>query len=255
MRLIVTRPLVDAERQAATLGALGHEPLIHPLLEMTYPPLTPLRLKGVQALIATSRNALRGLALNESFELARRLPIYCIAKHTADFARKSGFTHVICGTGTAKDMVPLITHAAHPETGALLYLTGRHLAFDLETPLKSAGFAVPRIIIYETHEIDQKSAGEFAQAVRGGADGVILMSPRTAQAFVNLIKNFKLRQEARKITCYCYSEAIAEPLGEIEGLTVAVSSNPTEDEMMRLIGPAPFKSSALADLRDALGKR
>lgn len=255
MRLIVTRPLVDAERQAAMLKALGHEPLIHPLLEITFPPLTPLRLKGVQALVATSRNALRGLAQNESFELARRLPIYCIAKHTADFARKSGFTHVITGTGTAKDMVPLITHSARPETGALLYLTGRHLAFDLETPLKSAGFAVPRVIIYETHEIGSESAAAFAQTMRGGADGIVLMSPRTAEAFVKLIRNFKLRQEARKITCYCYSEAISEPLGEIEGLTVAVSSHPTEDEMMRLIGPAPFRSAALADLRDALGKR
>jgi uroporphyrinogen-III synthase len=255
MRLIVTRPLVDAERQAEMLRALGHEPLIQPLLEITFPPVTPLRLKGVQALVATSRNALRGLARNDSFELARRLPVYCIARHTADFARKSGFTHVISGTGTAKDMVPLITHAADPEAGALLYLTGRHLAFDLETPLKSAGFAVPRVIIYETHDIGKANAAEFAQTIRSGVDGIVLMSPRTAEAFINLIKNFKLRQEARKITCYCYSEAIAEPLGEIEGLTIAVSSHPTEDEMMRLIGPASLGSAALPDLGDTLGKR
>ncbi len=255
MRLMVTRPLVDAERQAELLRALGHEPLIQPLLEITFPPLQPLRLRGVQALVATSRNALRGLSRNESFERAKSLPVYCIARHTADFARQSGFTHVITGAGTAKDMVQLITHAARPETGALLYLTGRHLAFDLETPLKSAGFAVTRVIIYETREIGKERAAEFAEALRGGVDGVLLMSPRTAEAFINLIKNFKLRQEARKITCYCYSEAIAEPLGEIEGLTVAVSSHPTEDEMMRLIGPAPFGSAAVADPGNALGKR
>ena len=255
MRLVVTRPLEDAERQAATLKALGHEPHIHPLLEIAFPPLTPLQLKGVQALVATSRNALRGLARNDSFRLAARLPVYCIARHTADFARKSGFTHVIAGTGTAKDLVPLITHAAKPQDGALLYLTGRHLAFDLETPLRSAGFAVPRVIIYETHEIAGEKADAFAQTMIDGVDGVILMSPRTASTFVGLIKNFNLAREAREITCYCYSAAIAEPLSEIEGLTVAVSSHPTEDDMLTLIGPAPFRSPALADLREALDKR
>jgi len=255
MRLIITRPSEDAERQAAQIRALGHEALIFPLLEITYPPLTPLRLDGVQALIATSRNALRGLSHNKSFEAAKTSPIFCVANKTAELARQMGFQHVISGSGTAKDMVPLITHAMRPDAGALLYLTGRHLAFDLETPLVKAGFAVPRVIVYEADQIDDDSAKELARTIRAGVDGVLLMSPRSAAIFVSLVKSFKLMREVRAITCYCYSEAIAEPLGEIEGLTIAVSSHPTEDEMLDLIGPAPFDSDALADLRSVLGKR
>ncbi len=255
MRLVITRPLEDAERQASKLKTLGHEPLIHPLLEIVFPPLTPLRLQGVQALIATSRNALRGLSLNASFEAAKRLPIYCVGEGTAAFARRQGFSQIIRGEGTAKDLLPLITHSANPSAGALLYLTGQTLAFDLETPLKAAGFAVPRLIVYEAREVDVVSARHLADRLRAGVDGVILMSPRTATIFVDLIKRFKLEREARAITCYCYSEAIAAALREIEGLTVAVSSRPTETEMMKLIGPAPFLSTALADLKEALGKR
>lgn len=255
MRLIVTRPAEDAERQARALAALGHEPLIHSLLTIDYPPLAPISLTGVQALIATSRNALRGLERNEAFATARRLMLFCVADKTADYAREAGFTRVMHGAGTAKDLVPLITTTMHPEDGALLYLSGEHLAFDLETPLRKAGFAIPRIIAYQAREADQEAAFELAGAIRQGVDGVVLMSARTGAVFVRLIKRLKLEGEVRAITCYCYSDAIAEALSEIEGLTIAVSSLPTEEDMIALIGPAPFRGAALADLQDALGKR
>ena len=254
MRLVVTRPLDDARRQAAKLTALGHEPVIHPLLEIVYPPLTPLALGGVQALIATSRNALRGLSRNGSFDASKRLPIYCVGEHTADFARRLGFSQIVSGKGTAMELAPHIIRAVTPASGALLYLTGETLAFDLETPLIAAGFAVPRLIVYEAREIGRVGAAQLAERLRGGADGVILMSPRTASIFVALIKSFKLEREARAITCYCYSNAIAKPLREIEGLTTAISSHPTEKHMLALIGPAPFRSAAVADLKDALGE-
>jgi len=254
MRLVVTRPLDDAKRQAAKLTALGHEPVIHPLLEIVYPPLTPLALGGVQALIATSRNALRGLSRNGSFDASKRLPIYCVGEHTADFARRLGFSQIVSGKGTAMDLAPLIIRAVKPASGALLYLTGETLAFDLETPLIAAGFAVPRLIVYEAREIGRVGAAQLAERLGGGVDGVILMSPRTASIFADLIKSFKLEREARAITCYCYSNAIAKPLREIEGLTTAISSHPTEKHMLALIGPAPFRSAAVADLKDALGE-
>ena len=254
MRLLVTRPVEDAERQAAKLEALGHQVLIRPLLEIEYPPLTPLRLVGVQALVVTSVNALRGLARNASFEAATRLPVYCVGAATAEFARHLGFGHVISGSGTAKDLVPLITHTVRPNSGALLYMTGRQVSFDLETPLKSSGFEIPRLIVYEAQETGEQETARFAEAIRAGVDGVLLMSPRTAKIFVSLLKSFQLEREVRATTCYCYSEAISKPLGEIDGLTIAISSHPTEAEFIKLIGPAQFRSAAFADLKEALGK-
>jgi uroporphyrinogen-III synthase len=254
MRLVVTRPLEDAKRQATKLAALGHEPVIHPLLEIVFPPLSPLALDGVQALIATSRNALRGLSRNGSFEAAKRLPVYCVGEHTAEFARRYGFSKIVCGKGTAMDLAPLIIRALKPASGALLYLTGETLAFDLEKPLIAAGFAVPRLIVYEARAIGEAGAVQLAERLRGGVDGVILMSPRTASIFVDLIKSFKLEREARAITCYCYSNAIAKPLREIDGLTTAISPHPTEKHMLTLISGAPFRS-AVAHLKDALGER
>ncbi len=253
MRLAITRPLDDAKRQAAQLKALGHDPYVYPLLDVVYPHLTPLNLTSVQGMIATSRNALRGLARNGSFELARRLPVYCVGEGTSELAGEIGFPLIITGRGAAKDLVPLIEDEAKPEAGALLYLTGQHLAYDLEAPLKASGFEIPRIIIYEAQIVDPALRADFAENLRTGLDGVILMSARTASAFSAFVTNFQLMEEVRGITCYCYSEAIAKSLGEIDGLTIAVSSRPTEAEFINLIGPAPFRSESLVNLQRALG--
>ncbi len=253
MRLVITRPRKDAERQADQLRALGHEPLIHPLLEIVYPPLPAFNFDDVQALVITSRNALRALSDSDAFKDAKKLPVYCVGEGTAEFAQDLGFSTVFVGGGTAKELVPALTDTASPDGGMLLYLTGHTLAFDLETPLTEAGFRVKRIVVYEAMALGREQTVNFAQSLKAGVDGVLLMSPRTASAFVNFIKIFSLERETCEIICYCYSEAIAKPLGEIDGLTVAVSSGPTEEEFLKLIGEASFRGNLMANLRQTLG--
>lgn len=255
MRLAITRPRDDAERQAKQIKALGHEPLICPLLEIEDRLVAPFHLENVQALIVTSRNALRSLSRNRAFEESKTLPVYCVGEATAEFAGELGFSRIIPGEGTAKALLSRIAQTANPQGGVLLYLTGGHLAFDLESPLATAGFHVTRIILYEAREIDEQGASDFAEKIREGIDGVILMSPRTAEIFIKIIRRFALEQEVRAISCYCYSKAIAKPLREIDGLTGAVSSHPTEAELMRLIGPPPPQSNPRRDPWRALSKR
>ncbi len=255
MRLLFTRPAEDSRRQAANFEALGHETIIRPLMEVAFPRLTPLRLDGVQGLIATSRNALRGLSRNMAFEKAKAILVFCVGDSTAMFADELGFTRVVAGDGAAKDLIPIITYSAAPESGPLLYLTGQHLAFDLETPLKAKGFAVPRVIIYEAREADGRTLTSFAEALRSGVDGTVLMSARTAAICAKAIKQFKLQREAAGVTWYCYSDAVAQPLQQFEDLTIKVAPAPTEADLMDLIGPAAFGGQALADLQEVLGKR
>lgn len=256
MRILITRPLEDAPRQAEQLRTLGHTPLIFPLLEIAYASLSPLQLDGIQALIVTSQNALRALAHNASFEDAKSLPLYCVGPATADLARDLGFKIVLSGNGQAADLVPAITHTAKTGDGALLYCTGQNIAFDLETPLKNAGFLVPRIICYEARELHMRKAAMLAEMIREGEfNSVILMSPRTSSVFVKIIKRFEVEREVRAITCYCYSNAISKPLGDIDGLAVKAASHPSDKELLGLIGPAANHGKAYKDLEQALGKR
>jgi uroporphyrinogen-III synthase len=177
------------------------------------------------------------------------LPLYAVGDATAAFARQYGFTDVRAGAGTAKDLASLITSAATPEAGALLYLTGEHLAFDLETALTAAGFFVRRVITYEAREAQSTSIAALVEKLQTGAiDGVILMSPRTAMIFVGILSRVKPPQESGSITCYCASEAVAKPLRHFaelplesttlrkEKITIMVAQRSTEIDLLALIG-------------------
>jgi uroporphyrinogen-III synthase len=61
MRLLVTRPEPDALKLGAVLEEMGHEATVEPLLSVSFDDAEPVDLDGAQALIATSRNALRAL--------------------------------------------------------------------------------------------------------------------------------------------------------------------------------------------------
>lgn len=249
MRLVITRPAEDAAHLAAELQRLGHEPEIYPLLEIKFQPLPFPPLEGA-ALIVTSRNALRGLvhSITPDEALYSR-PLYAVGEATAHFASQHGFQDVRTGAGTAKDLVPLITGSTKPNAGVLLYLTGEHLAYDLEMALAAEGFSVRRVITYEAQEASEASLSDFISKLQSGViDGVILMSPRTATIFAKVFDRVKLSQDPGNITCYCLSESIAKPLRHfaklpVEGralgqkeITIKVAQRPTEADLLALIG-------------------
>jgi uroporphyrinogen-III synthase len=240
MRLLVTRPEEDGAQLAERLRALGHEPVLLPLLDVTFPPLDALRLDGVQALIATSRNALRALARNEAFHAAKTLPVYCVGDATAALAEEMGFRQIHAGPGNAKELAPVIARTAKPGAGPLLYLTGEHIAFDLAAVLSALRFTVRREIVYRAETTD--AAPLLATHFAAGLDGVVLMSPRTAQIFAAFFKTLPAG-DIRALTCYCYSPAVAKPLMEQEerglsGLRLFVAERPTEADLLSLIGAA-----------------
>ena len=63
MRLLVTRPLDDAQALADRLEAGGHEALVEPLLTIAPDLAAPLPLDGARALLFTSANGVRAFAL------------------------------------------------------------------------------------------------------------------------------------------------------------------------------------------------
>ena len=62
MRVLVTRPEPDAHDEVEELAARGHEGIVSPLLVIEQVNDVALDLDGAQALIVTSRNALRALS-------------------------------------------------------------------------------------------------------------------------------------------------------------------------------------------------
>ncbi|MHA1164623.1 MAG: uroporphyrinogen-III synthase [Alphaproteobacteria bacterium] len=236
MRLLVTRPQPDASAQVEKLETLGHAGIVSPLLEVEFLDFSELPLIGAQALIATSRNALRALAASGALEAALQSPLYVVGAATADLARELGFGKIYPGAGTARELLQLIEADCASGDGILIHLAGTRLAFDLKSALEDKGFEVEQPVLYRT----RNAAGfsEEARAALGGdnLDGVILMSPMTAQTFVTLIDASDLSEGAKKLTYFCLSNNVAEPLKALSGARVLIAGRPREDDLLALIG-------------------
>jgi uroporphyrinogen-III synthase len=243
MHLLVTRPEPDAAELKARLEAMGHRATVCPLIEIDCTPGEAIRLGNVQALVATSRNAIRSLARNAAaLEQARSLTLFAVGPATAIEARAAGFARVVEGPAAARDLVPLIAAKASPAGGALLHLAGDTLAFDLKSALEREGFAVREEVVYRTRTLENLVPAA-ADAIRTGSlDGVILMSPRTSSVFSGLVIGAGLADAARRLTFFCLSEAVARGLDPLAPPDVRLARQPNAEEVLALLAQAAPES-------------
>jgi uroporphyrinogen-III synthase len=234
MRLLVTRPEPDASREAEALSSRGHEVVVAPLLTIQFTGSVPLQFEGAQALIFTSRNALRALAEHPEKHEALQLPVFAVGETTTRAAQALGFADVTMGTGTASDLAELIRAELNPEKGPLVHLAGETLAFDLKGALEDRGFAVRQPVLYRAAPVEAFPEVGLRRIKAGSLDGVILMSPRTARTFAALLKAAGALTEAKSLVCYCLSEAVAEAVAPL-GFAVRVARRPREDEVLALV--------------------
>lgn len=235
MRLAVTRPMPDAERQAEALRERGHEVLVEPLLRVEFLDSGALSVSGVQALIATSRNGLRALARNDALAQAKALPLFAVGSATAAMGRALGFSAVVEGDGTAAALVSLVAEQCDAQDGALLHLAGERLAADLKGDLEGLGFNVLQPRLYRTMEA-QSLSGEMEEAITSGAlDGVLLMSPATAHTWARLVLGSKFYRGGDTIRYFCLSQSVADGLAGLGEAEILVAETPQEDRLLALV--------------------
>jgi uroporphyrinogen-III synthase len=240
MRLLVTRPEPDATTLKNRLVASGHAVTIEPLITITHEGAETPDLEGAQALIATSRNGLRAIALLPEIDAAKELPLFVVGPGTAATAAALGFRQIIKGPATARDLVPVIQEFAEVNSGPLVHLAGDVLVYDFASDLVRLGFFVTAPIVYSTVVADRFASPTVASLRNGRFDGVLLLSPRTADVYVALVRRHNLSDAARKVRYFCLSAAIKSRLAGLgEGLKIDVASAPNLQHLLALIpGPA-----------------
>ena len=234
MRLLVTRPEPDASREAEALAARGHEAVLAPLLTIEFRGDVPLALEGAQGLVVTSRNALRALASHPALGEALKLPLLAVGEATARQGQELGFTDVTLGPGTGAALAALISDELKPKRGPLVHLAGETLAFDLKSALESQGFTIRQPVLYRAVPAGALPAEALSLLKAGKLDGVILMSPRTAKTFADLLARHGLVTQAKSLVCYCLSEAVAEAVAPL-GFDVRVAPLPREEDVLALL--------------------
>ncbi len=242
MHLLVTRAQADAAAMHGRLTAAGHSVTVAPLINIEAIDADLLDLAGVQAILATSRNALRCITGATNLDAARRLPLVAVGPGTAAEARRLGFSRVTTGPAAARDLPELIKAAFDPAIGALLHIAGETLAYDLAGALRAAGFRTRRQIVYRSRPRVQLCEATQRLLRDHAIDGVTLMSPRTAAVYAELVVRHGLCDAVAPITHLCLSAAVAARLSPLGPVVIAVARQPNLEEMLALVATVAAQS-------------
>lgn len=226
MRILVTRPLEDGPAIAEKLRALGHTPVLAPLLafQMTGGPEPDF--SGVQAILASSANGIRALVLRSA---RRDLPVFAVGPQTAREAQDAGFVDVRNADGDARALAQAAARWASPRDGALLHVCGEEAPGTLGDDLIARGFDVRRAVLYRMAAAPELPAG--VRADFGALDAVLFFSPRTTDIFAKLTQGLP----RAKLVALCISPATAsaaQPLGFAE---IRIAAKPNQEALLALL--------------------
>lgn len=232
-RVLVTRPEPGASQTARRLEAMGFEPIALPLTDIQP---VPVKLADVLtapvAIVATSANAFR----HTPAELLARhaaLPCYVVGGSTARAAHAAGFVQVIEGPGDASGLATMLSSVALG--GTLLYLCGRVRRPEFERELAKAGVTVAPVETYDTAPARCEAAAEFAAALEGGVDAVLVYSAASAEALLAFLPDEAARHGLEQARFYVLSERIADVLAERFAGRIEVAGEPKEEALLSLL--------------------
>jgi uroporphyrinogen-III synthase len=229
MRIWVTRTLPEAEATGGRLRALGHYPLIAPVLEVRDVP-GEIVLKGAGALAFTSRNGVAAFARRTP---ERGLPVFAVGAATEAAARGHGFGDVRSAEGDVAALAELILAWHDPARGHILHPGAADPAQDLAGELKRRGLKARRQAIYETLPLplaDAVCAALAADPVE--LDAVLIHSPRAARCVASLLAD---RAETQALVAACISKAAAQPLQPLNLGEMRVAQFPNEASLLSLL--------------------
>ena len=206
MRVLVTRPLRDAQSTELALRERGHETVLSPVLEIVG---TGASISGTwDGVIATSAQVFDHLDVALRDKL-RHLPLFTVGTRTAQAASANGF-----GTPQliAPQAIELVKMLAENPPQNLLYLAGQYRKSELEDGLAAQGHHVTPLVIYEARAANSLTP-EALEALRAQKlDAVLHYSRRSAELFRHLVERAGLADTLNHLRHICISRETAEAL-------------------------------------------
>lgn len=275
MHLLITRPEPDASAMRASLEPDGITADVAPLLDIQVDVPDAALLASASALVVTSRNGLRALEASPLLAELKDRPLLVVGRGTGAAARALGFADVTVGPATAKDLVPLIIAAWREKIapasgstsmqsggargkeipGPVVHLSGDKISFDLSPVLSEQGIPFRRDTVYRSRPADGLPRAVVETLRQAGYDAVVLMSPLTADTYVELVRENGLGEGARKAVYLCLSNGIAERLAPLRAERVKIAAKPNIEEMLALIRGTAAQSATMSPPEDKSDKQ
>ncbi len=234
MRLIVTRPEPDAARTAEALRALGHTPILSPMLDIVNEPPRPLPI-GCQAISVTSANAVRALSAHPDVAAIQSLPFFAVGDRSALEARRAGFAAARSAGGALRELRDMIVADMNPAEGPILYAAGDTRSGDLAAEIAAAGFKVITAVLYRSLARLNLSDAALTAIRSSGVDGVLFFSARSAEAFVDALAADGLSPLSDAVAGFAISEQAEAPLAGAFRGPIRSAAKPEQIALLALL--------------------
>ncbi|MFD1301411.1 uroporphyrinogen-III synthase [Methylobacterium marchantiae] len=210
MRIWIARPEPGATRTAERLVALGHEPLVAPILVVEATDAPPPR-GPFDGLLVTSANALRHAA---GWGHLHGVPVFAVGARTAALARQKGFVSVRTAEGNAADLAGLVVRTVSPGA-SLLHAAGEDRKAEPVSSLTAAGFTMTTFVAYGARPL-ACLPDHVAKAFDGpdALAGMLHYSRRSAATARELAEAAGYGGAFAALRHYCLSVDVAAPLAE-----------------------------------------
>jgi uroporphyrinogen-III synthase len=236
MAVLVTRPHPDDEATAASLRARGHQVLLAPMLRFEPVAFHDDADARYGAVVVTSANALRGIESHLKGHRLLELPLFAVGEHTADAARRAGFSCVISANGDAGSLRGCVLASVQAKrlkkASTLLYLAGADLAHDLAGELGEHGFRVVTHLTYRMAAVPNLPPEVSNAFAANGIEAVLHYSRRSARAFLDAARAAGVEISALAVTQCCISDSVAAVLREAGASQVVVAATPDENALL-----------------------
>jgi uroporphyrinogen-III synthase len=227
--VLVTRPPPGAAETARRLEALGHAALIAPVLRIEHlAPRLPAP-DAVQAVLATSANALPALAGHRGCRLL------AVGDATAARAREAGFTDILSAGRDAVALAALVGVHCDPAGQPLLLAVGAGEGGRLVGLLRADGFGVLRREAYAARPVERLPAAAVSALAAGEIGAALFFSSATVRAFIDLLGGALPLTVATGIDALALSPVVARALTPLPWRRIRVASDPNQDAILALM--------------------
>jgi uroporphyrinogen-III synthase len=228
--VLITRPEPGASETAARVAALGLHAVVAPVLEIRILPCRLPPAARLQAILATSGNAIPALPASH-----HRLPLLAVGATTARRARAAGFALVSSADGDAGALAALAEQTCDTTATPLLLAAGRGQGRALAADLRARGFRVIRRAVYAAMPVPVLPEATRQALSVGGLAAALFFSAETARHCVRLLQHARLHEAVRMVDALAIGQPTAVALEPLPWRRIRVAARPDQDAMLALL--------------------
>ena len=223
---------MDAEDLMEKLFAFGHKIIHLPTLKISTVETELVNSDIFDAFVFTSTNAVRNLKLTN---INKNIHCFCVGSITEKIARQSGFINTSSAGGTVNALKNLIMISDKINKNSnLAYFCGDNISYDLDVELIKEGLKIKKIINYASETIIDLNDENKKLIKDYPPDLIYIYSARSAESFINIVKNYGLNPLVTQSTVMCISAKVANIFKSQSWKKIEIF-NPG-DEMIKLKG-------------------